>query len=46
MMDGTVNPASIATSISIGALFLAGFFPLLVGLYQVAWGVTHRGNGS
>jgi vacuolar-type H+-ATPase subunit I/STV1 len=33
MMDGTVNPVSIATSISIGTLLLAGFVPLLVGLF-------------
>jgi hypothetical protein len=32
-MDGAVNPASIATSISIGTLILAGFLPLLGGLF-------------
>jgi hypothetical protein len=31
-MDGAGNPAAIAISILIGALLLAGFFPLLGGL--------------
>jgi hypothetical protein len=31
-MDGAVNPASIATSISIGTSLLAGFFSMLVAM--------------
>ena len=31
-MDGALNPASIATSISIGTALLAGFFSMLVAM--------------
>jgi hypothetical protein len=41
-MDGAVNPASIATSVSIGTSLLAGFFGVLVAMRSRKGAAVHR----
>ena len=41
-MDGSVNSASIATSISIGTSLLAGFFSVLVAMRPRKGAAVHR----